>query len=70
MAMPTIIITKIGSGSVLTPKGPLSHNNYDEIETAFKDLTNHQKTQIILDCKAVTFIDSEILELLVKTHES
>jgi len=70
MVMPTIMITKVGSSSVVTPKGSLLHKNYEELETLFNDCISHQKTQIILDCKAVSFIDSEILELLVKTHEA
>ena len=49
MTMPTITITKVGLNSVLTPpKGPLSHNNYNELKTVFNDYISHQKTQIIL----------------------
>lgn len=70
MTMSTIIMTKVGFSSVLTPKGQLSSNNFDELEAVFNDYISHQKTQIILDCKAVSFIDSKVLELLVKTHEA
>ncbi len=70
MTMSTITVTKVGSSSVLTPKGLLSYINHDELETVLNDYISHQKTQIILDCKAVSFIDSKVLELLAKTHEA
>ncbi len=66
----TISITKVGSRTVLTPKGPLTHQNSDELETKLNECFNQHRTEIILDFKTVSFMDSEVLELLVRMHES
>ena len=60
---------KSGARTILTPKQPLTHQNCQEIETLVNEAINRQKMEIIIDCKAVSFIDSAGLELLVETHK-
>jgi anti-sigma B factor antagonist len=61
--------TATGARTILTPKEPLTHQNCKKIEALFSEAMNQQKTEIILDCKAVPFIDSAGLELLVETNK-
>jgi anti-sigma B factor antagonist len=61
--------TGTGARTILTPKEPLTHQNCKQVEALFSQAMNQQKTEIILDCKAVSFIDSAGLELLVETHK-
>lgn len=65
----TISIAKVGSRTVLAPKESLTYENREDLETTFEECINQQKSDIILDCKAVTYMDSEALELLVHMHE-
>lgn len=64
-----ISIAKVGTRAVLAPKNSLTYENCGDLETTFNECINQQKSDIILDCKAVIFIDSEALELLVRMHE-
>ena len=70
MTPSTIRLTKIGSETVLAPKGPLTYQNCGELETIFNECISQHKTDLILSCKDVSFIDSESLELLVRMHET
>ncbi len=70
MTLSTISINKVGSRSVLVPKGPLTHQNCDELENILNQCISQNKTEIILDCKSVSFIDSEALELLVRMSDT
>ena len=54
---------------VLTPKEPLTFENREDLETTFEECLTQQRSDIILDCKAVTYMDSEALELVVRMHE-
>jgi len=58
-----------GSRAILVPRDSLTYQNCEELETMFNDSLNQHKTEIILDFKAVTFLDSEALELLLRFHE-
>jgi anti-sigma B factor antagonist len=64
-----ISIAKVGTRTVLAPKNSLTYENCGELETTFNECINQQRSDIILDCKAVVFMDSEALELLVRMHE-
>jgi anti-anti-sigma factor len=57
-----------GAMTVLTPKESVTHENYAELEETFNECINQHKTRIILDCKNVSFIDSEGLSLLVRVE--
>jgi len=66
--------SKIGKGeagamTVLAPKESLTYQNCEELEAAFNECFNQYKNKIILDCKGISFIDSEGLELLVRIDE-
>jgi len=67
--------SKIGKGeaggmTVLGPKESLTYQNCEELEATFNECINQYKTKIILDCKDMSFIDSEGLELLVRVDEN
>jgi anti-anti-sigma factor len=67
---PTKISTAIvSSRTILAPKKSLTYQNCEELEAMFNDSLNQHKTEIILDFKAVSFVDSETLELLLRFHE-
>ena len=58
-----------GSRTILPLKNAVTHENCAELEAAFQECIDNNKTEIILDCRALTFLDSEALELLVRMHE-
>lgn len=64
-----IATTNVGSSMVLTPRDSLIDKNCEALETFLSELLTQQKTDIILDCKSVSFLDSKALELLLRTHE-
>ena len=41
-----------------------------ELEATFEECISLQRTDIILDCKAVAYMDSDALQLLVRMHET
>ena len=63
-----IRISKVGVRTILTPKVSLSYQNIEELATALEDCIRQFKTEVILDCKSVKFLDSSVLELLVRVH--
>ncbi len=60
---------RISSRTIITPKESLTYQNCEELEAMLNDYLDQHKTEIILDFKAVSFLDSEALELLVRIHE-
>lgn len=62
-------ITKVGIRDVLTLKESLTYQNCEELEVLLKGLINQNTTEIILDCKSVSFLDSMALELLIRIHD-
>lgn len=67
---PTKIGTaRVSSRTILAPKKSLTYQNCEELETMFNDSLSQHKTEIILDFKAVSFMDSDALELLLRLHE-
>lgn len=65
----TISSAKTATRTILAPKDSLTYQNCQELETMFNDNIRQNKTEIILNCKAVAFLDSEALELLLRFHE-
>ena len=61
--------TRVGASTVLTPKDSLLDKNCEALEAVFNGLLGQQKTDIIVDCKAVSFLDSNALELLLRMHD-
>ena len=64
-----ISIAKVGTRTVLAPKESLTYLNCNELEATFEECMSQARTDIILDCKAVDYMDSEALQLLVRMHE-
>lgn len=62
-------VSRVGSRTVLAPKKSLTYENVEELETTFWESFNEHKSDIILDCKYVNYMDSEALEALVRVHE-
>ena len=58
-----------GGRTLLNPGKSITHENCQEIKDRIDTQIKQQKTEIILDCKAVAFLDSAALELLLQTHE-
>ena len=61
--------SRVSSRRVIAPRESLTYRNCEEVEVMFNSCLDQHKTEIILDCKAVSFLDSEALELLVRIHE-
>ena len=71
MALSTKIgISKAGNRTIISPKQSLDHQNCKELENALNGCDKQTGSEVILDFKAVKFMDSEVLELLVRTHEA
>ena len=64
-----ISIARVGSRTVLAPKKSLTYENREELQATFDECISQQRSDVILDCKAVGYMDSEALELLVHMHE-
>ena len=64
-----ISVAKVGTRTVLAPKEALTFQNCDELKATFEERISQERTDIILDCKAVAYMDSEALQLLVRMHE-
>lgn len=62
-------ISGVGSRTILTPKGSITYQNMDALTTMFNECMSKNKTEIILDCKAVSFIDSESLEFILHMND-
>ena len=60
---------RVSSRTIVSPKESLTIQNCEELETMFSDSLSQHKTEIIVDFKAVSFMDSEALELLLRFHE-
>jgi anti-sigma B factor antagonist len=61
--------TKVGASTVLSPKDSLIDKNCEALEAVFNGLLGQQKTDMIVDCKAVSFLDSNALELLLRMND-
>ena len=63
-----IRISKVGVRTILTPNASLSYQNIEELAAVLNDCIQRHKTEVILDCKSIKFVDSSVLELLVRVH--
>jgi len=61
--------SKGGARTILPVKGALTYQNCKEFEASYDACIVKNKTEIILDCQALSYLDSEGLELLVRMHE-
>ncbi len=60
--------TGAGGRIVINPKASITYENCEELEAKFDESINHGKTEIIMDCKSVAYMDSEGLALLLRMH--
>ena len=63
-----IRISKVGVRTIIAPNMSLSYQNIKELATVLDDCIRQPKTEVILDCKSVKFLDSSVLELLIRVH--
>ena len=70
MTSSKIHTTMVGFNTVLTIKEALIYKMCDELEKVFDQLTKESRNRIVIDFRAVPFMDSEALELLLTMHES
>jgi len=69
MKRPNMGPGKGGSMGFLSPKNYMTHQNRDGLYSEFTQCLSQSKTEIILDCKSVSYMDSEGLELLVRMND-
>lgn len=60
----------VGINTVVTIKESLIHKSCGELEKVCDQLARENKNRIVLDFRAVPFLDSQALELLCTLHES
>lgn len=63
-----IVGTEVDGRIVLAPESSITYENGSEIEKCIQDAIERNKTDIILDCRHVGFLDSAALEVLVQAH--
>ena len=64
-----ISVSWTGARTIISPKESLNYQNCQELEKTLKGCGNQSRSEIILDFKAVKYMDSEVLELLVRMHD-
>jgi anti-anti-sigma factor len=65
-----INVTTSGGATLVTPSGSLTHQNCADLRKAFENAREDTCPVVILDCKAVSALDSEALELLLEWHHT
>lgn len=61
--------TKLAGRTVLTPEGAISLNSCTTLQARLDAALSQNKSEVILDCKKVTYFDSAALSLLLLYHE-
>ena len=64
-----VTMTTVGKNTVLSLKESLTFENCEAFETLVNAIVEQNPSGVVLDCKAVAFLDSKALELLLQTHE-
>jgi len=60
----------VGINTVVTIKESLIYKSCEDLEKVYNQLCREGKNRIVLDFRAVPFLDSQALELLCAMHES
>jgi len=60
---------RVGGTTVWTLNRSLTHENFEKMERIFEGLLGENRADVALDCKAVAYIDSKGLELLLGMNE-
>ena len=62
-------ITQLGNHTIVTLKEPITYQNCKELEDCIEGVAGKSQTAIILECKAVGYMDSAALEMLLRLQE-
>ena len=65
----TVGRTTLAGATVLSPSASLTFENCAELKSALDAACGGQTPRVVRDCRAVAFLDSAALELLVEFHE-
>ena len=65
----SIGLTTLAGKAILTPSESLTYANCEALKKTLEPICAGHAPTVILDCRAVAYLDSEALELLVETHE-
>ncbi len=69
MSSLNIHVTTVGVNTVVSIKESLIYKSCEELQKVYNELYQAGKNRIVLDFKAVPFLDSQALELLYSMHE-
>ncbi len=69
MSSSDIHISSVGINTVVSIKESLTYTSCEDLENVYNQLSQRGKNRIVLDFKAVPFLDSQALELLCAMHE-
>jgi anti-sigma B factor antagonist len=69
MSSSNIHTSAVGASTVISIKESLICKSCEELERVYNQLCQRGKNRIVLDFKAVPFVDSQALELLYAMHE-
>ena len=61
--------TTTGTRTILSLKRAITSQNCAKLESTINEYIDQSKTEIILDCQALSFLDSDALEFLFRMHE-
>lgn len=59
----------VGTNTLISPKAALTYENCKELEETVNACVEQNRLALVLDCKAIQFMDSEALEKLVELHD-
>ena len=62
-------ITQLGNHTVITVKEPITYQNCTELKEFIQEAPGKGQTAIILEFKAVGYVDSAALEMLLRLQE-
>ncbi|HLA28406.1 MAG TPA: STAS domain-containing protein [Syntrophales bacterium] len=62
-------ITQLGNHTIVTLKEPITYQNCKELEDCIERVAGKSQAAIILECKAVSYVDSVALEMLLRLQE-
>lgn len=65
-----ISTSRVGASNIISPSGLLTYQNRNELEAVFEELISQNRIRIIVDFKSVIYMDSDVLEMLVKVHNT
>jgi anti-anti-sigma factor len=70
MTQPKIVVTKVGSHTVLVLGDSITYQNCEELEAQIRKIIGGNQSAILFDCKGVSYLDSKALEMLLRIQEA